>query len=593
MTGHRRRILWIVALTAILLVLGVLPADAHQHPTPIERSAPGVVYVEARAQVDVALVEHRQSDPVGIHIAIIQSTSTPVLASASGFVVEPTGTIVSSGAIHAMTDADMDRARIYGVNEAFRKQYGAQAPLSGDLFTRQRVGADTDLVEQRLEACYPPNHTNDAGGCVVRVTPSYVVYPYVTDQGKYGELPAELLAASTKDVAVLQVRGANGLPTVALGESREGARALSALGFTGIPGPQHDLQAINTHLAEVGGSVLKTEGLKPEEAADNARLAEGLKNGMRGGPVVAEDGQVIGTLEPDAGSGPPPETPGRLVDIGAIRQVLSAERITPRRGPVDTSFEAAMHPFKNGGYAAAVPNFKKALELFPGHFLAAKNLAEAQQKVAAGSPGPTLPAGSGTATDAGGAGGFPWTVVLLVLAAVLLVAALATLLLHRHRRSSAAGGGAPPTGTPGPGVTPPAPPRPGEGRPATPSRTAAGHRERQGAPSAATGSGPGSVAVIEGGGSGRNGVESPGRGAPAPSGGAPSPSISGQRSAAAGGEGASKASRASAPPPSVSSSGLDDPVVAATGNRPAFCTSCGGSLAAQHRFCGRCGAAVA
>jgi hypothetical protein len=575
MTGHRRRILWIVALTATLLVLGVRPAGAHQHPTPIERSAPGVVYVEARAQVDVALVEHRQSDPVGIHIAIIQSTSTPVLASASGFVVEPTGTIVTSGAIHAMTDADMDRARIYGVNEAFRKQYGDEAPLPGDLFTRQRVGADTDLVEQRLEACYPPNHTNDAGGCVVRVTPSFVVYPYVTDQGKYGDLPAELLAASTKDVAVLQVRGANGLPTVALGESREGARALSALGFTGIPGPQNDLQAINTHLAEVGGSVLKTEGLKPDEAADNARLAEGLKNGMRGGPVVAEDGQVIGTLEPDAGSGPPPAAPGRLIDIGAIRAVLSAERITPRRGPVDTSFEAAMHPFKNGGYAAAVPNFQKALELFPGHFLAAKNLAEAQQKVAAGSPGPALPAGNGTATGARSAGGFPWTVVLLVLAAVLLVAALAALLLRRRRRSSAAGGGAPPpTGTPGPGAAPPA----------TPSRTAAGHRERQGAPSAATGSGPGSVAVIEGGGSGRNRSEPSGRGAP-------SPSISGQRPAAAGGDGASRASRASAAPLSASS-GLDNPVVPATGNRPAFCTSCGTSLAAHHRFCGRCGAAV-
>jgi hypothetical protein len=99
MTGHCRRIVSVLALTAVLLVPGALPALAHQHLTPLEWSAPGVVYVEARAQVEVALVEHRQSDPAGIHIAIIQSTSNPVLASASGFVVDPTGTVVTSGAI--------------------------------------------------------------------------------------------------------------------------------------------------------------------------------------------------------------------------------------------------------------------------------------------------------------------------------------------------------------------------------------------------------------------------------------------------------------------------------------------------------------
>jgi Trypsin-like peptidase domain len=590
MTGHCRRIVSVLALTAALLVPGALPALAHQHPTPLERSAPGVLYVEARAQVEVALVEHRQSDPAGVHIAIIQSTSNPVLASASGFVVDPTGTVVTSGAIHALTDADMDRARIYGVNEAFQQQYGDQAPLAGDPFTRQRVGPDADLLEQRLEACYPPNHTNDAGGCVVRVTPSYVVYPYVTDQRKYGQLSAELLPRSTPDVAVLQVRGANGMPTVALADSREGARALSALGFTGIPGSTHDLQGINTHLAEVGSNVLKTTGLQPEEQADNARLAEGLKNGMHGGPVVAESGQVIGILEPDARSGPPPAAPGRLVDVGAIRQVLAAEGITPRRGPVDTSFEAAMHPFKNGGYTAAVPNFKKALELFPGHFLAAKNLAVAEQKVASGSPGPA-PAGGDTATADRSAGGFPWSVVLLAVAALVLVAAVAALFLYRRPRL-APGGGTPPPAPAMFGAGRSAAPRPRDGRPATPPRTPAGPPERPGVPSAAAGSGPGAVAVTESGGPGRSGAASSGRGDVAASAAASSGSVPGQRSATAGGDSSGRASRPSAAAPSLASSGRDAPIGPPTANRPEFCTSCGASVAPHHRFCGRCGAAV-
>src|SRR3712207_1558976 len=112
MSRHRRRIPWVVAGAAALLVSGALPAGAHEHPTPTERAAPGVVYVEARAQVEVALVEHLQADPEGVHIEIIQSSSTPVLESASGFVVEPTGTIVTTG---ELTETDLDRARVYGI----------------------------------------------------------------------------------------------------------------------------------------------------------------------------------------------------------------------------------------------------------------------------------------------------------------------------------------------------------------------------------------------------------------------------------------------------------------------------------------------
>jgi hypothetical protein len=579
MTSPRRRIPWVVALTAALLALGTVPADAHVHPTPTERAAPAVVYVEARAEVQVALVEHRQSDPGGVHIAIIQSTSDPVLATASGFVVDPTGVIVTSG---ALTAPDLDRARTYAVNEAFRKQYGDAAPLRGDLFTQQRIGDATNLLQQRLEACYSPNRTNDAGGCVLTVTPTYVVYPYVTSQDLYGQSRAELLPGSTPDVAVLRVRGASGMPTVPLGESTTGARALSILGFTGIPG---DLQAVNSHLAEVGGSALQTEGLTPDETADVVKLADGLKAGMRGGPAVAEDGQVIGFLEPEANSGPPPATAGRLVDAKAIRDALSAQKITPRRGPADSSFEAAMHAYKNGGFAAAIPNFKATLAVFPGHALAATNLAVSEQNVAAGTPGATSPAGGPGATSAtGSAAGFPWTVVLLAIAAVLLLAAVSTLVLRRRRHASAMHGEAPSSGTS----------MPGEGQPGAPPGPAAGGHERQAAPSVATGSGSasGAVAVIDGGGSGRGGSAARSRAGPAPSGSAPSRSIPRQGPAAAVGEGSHRPSRASAAPTPTPSSRRDASSEPTTEDGPAFCTSCGTHLAPHFRYCPRCGGAT-
>ena len=296
MSGHQhRRLPWLVAaVTLAFLAVGTSPAAAHTHPTPIERASPGVVYIEARAKVEVALIEHRQAgDSFGVHIGIIQSTWNPVLGTASGFVVDPTGAIVTTGAI---TQPDLDRARVFAVNQAFHKRYGDAAPLPKDPFSRNRLGNSGDRNEERLQACYPPNITNDAGGCVVRVTPDYVVYPYVTSQQRYGGLHAEVLPGGTSDIAVLSVRGANSMPTVAVGSSTAGAEALGVLGFTAIPGANHPLQEINQHLATTGGNRLKTTGLDAGDARDAARLAAGLKHGMAGGPVLAERGQVVGLL---------------------------------------------------------------------------------------------------------------------------------------------------------------------------------------------------------------------------------------------------------------------------------------------------------
>jgi hypothetical protein len=562
MTGQRRRLPWVVALTVALLVPMTSPADAHTHPTPTELAAPGVVWVESGAQVEVALVEHQRPAP---HLTIVQSTSNPVLASASGFVVEPTGAVITSGEIRRPTAADLDRARIYAVNQAFQKRYGARAPMTGDLFARQRIAPESDPLQQRLEACYPPNTTNDAGGCVVSVTPTFVVYPYVSDQVKYGKLTAELLPHSTSDVALVRVRAGSGLPTVPLGDSREGAQALAALGFEGIPDKTHAEKKINAHLAEPGAAVLKTKDLDEKETAASVELAAGLKAGMRGGPLVSEKGVVIGFLVPDAHSGPPPAAPGRLVDVTAIRKVLAAEKITPRQGPVDSFFEAASHNYKNAEYAAAIPNLEKTLQLFPGHAIAAVDLAVAKAKVAAGTPGASPAAQESPAPSSASTGGFPWLPVVLAVVALLLLGIAALLLIRRRRgREPTPAGGVP---------TPPKTPRPREGRPAHASGPAAGGRDGPvAAGPAVPGTGAGGVAVMAGGGS-----------APSRAGSTPSvaPARAGARNAPTAGPGdvSRRVSRVSPAPAQGAAPG-----------RSAFCTSCGSPLAPEHRFCGRCGA---
>ena len=429
MYGHRfsRRLLVAAAVTLGVVVAGGVPsAVAHTHPTPIERAAPGVVFIEARALVDVALIEHhQQGDPSGVHIGIVQSTWNPVLASASGFVVDPNGAIVTTASV---TKPDLERAKIYAVNQAFHKQYGSAAPLPANPFTRHHVGGSRDTVDQRLQACYPPNVTNDAGGCVVRAVLDLVVYPYVTSQQRYGKLTAEVLPGATKDVAALRVRGANSMPTVAVAQSLVGASALAVLGFTGVPSPSSPLLEINQHLAKPGASDLRTTGLDAQDLKDAAHLKQALGQGLSGGPVVAERGQVIGFLAgPPRAGRPAPD----LVSVSAILPVLKTAKVAPHSGPADTSYEDAMHLFKNGAYAAAIPGFTKALELFPGHYRAQTNLAIAKQRAGA-SKGAAAPA-TPVHEQMSSATGVPWLLIAGV-AAVLLLVAVALLLLRRRRK---------------------------------------------------------------------------------------------------------------------------------------------------------------
>jgi hypothetical protein len=244
-----------------------------------------------------------------------------------------------------------------------------------------------------------------------------------------------VLAGSTPEVAVLKVGGASSMPTVPLGSSTAGARALGALGFTDVPGGAgaRRLKNIPTHLAEVGGSTIKSKDLPPREVADAARLVQGLKQGMTGGPLVAEKGQVIGFLAPlrtTDGAGTIP----RVVSVAAILKALRTARVNPHGGPVDRDFESGMHPFKNGGFAESIPFFTRALASFPGHLLAAENLAVAKSK-AHGTVPKSGSAANQTAPEAAqSADGDAWSWALASMAAVLLLALACWLLLLRRRR---------------------------------------------------------------------------------------------------------------------------------------------------------------
>ncbi|MEP6463114.1 MAG: hypothetical protein ABJC62_06785, partial [Frankiaceae bacterium] len=272
-----------VAAVVVAAQLAFLaPASAHKHPTPVELDSPGVVFVETAARVEVTVVEHNKSKVVP-HVKILPHAYTVVLKKGSGFAVDPTGDIVTSG---DTADVQLQLGEIYAVNRAFQAEYGI--PMPSNPFARHRPGDVRDgYLFSRLQQCYTKNRANEAGGCVIATTREITVYPYVTSQPKYGNLPATLVKLATTptgSVAVLKVT-ASTLPTVNLAKSAAGAQALSLLGFTGRPSDANPLQQLQAHLVTKGATQLAQDAELP--AVDQA-----VGKGLAGGPVIAESGQV-------------------------------------------------------------------------------------------------------------------------------------------------------------------------------------------------------------------------------------------------------------------------------------------------------------
>src|SRR5438132_8254349 len=154
---HRRvlgKVGILAAVTAAELV-SMPHASAHTHPTKTTAGAAFSVGVETRARVDIALIEHNR---LGRHIGLVQRTYSPVLAAGSGFAVDPSGVIVTSGAI---VSPDMKPAEVYAVNQLFHDRYGVNAPLPADPFTQHTIpNLSDDQIGSRLSVCYTPNTTN-------------------------------------------------------------------------------------------------------------------------------------------------------------------------------------------------------------------------------------------------------------------------------------------------------------------------------------------------------------------------------------------------------------------------------------------------
>ncbi|GAA3397264.1 hypothetical protein [Cryptosporangium minutisporangium] len=428
----------VLAVCVSALTLGIAtPAQAHKHPTPVELISPAVVRIMTYGKVSISLIEHNFQGPSGNDISLVQRSYQPMLGTGSGFVVNPSGTIVTSPAV---TGVDLNRAAIFAVNKIFNERYGDGAPMPADPYSKAKPSANTgDVVSKRLQRCYQGNTTDESGGCVIFTQAVVTVQPYVADQKQFGDLPAQVVyptGGQKSDVAVLKI-GASSMPSVVLGTSSDNVEAVSTLGFMNTPTDEKSLKPIQVHFTKKGSGVVRPN--------DDylAELKRGLPAGLLGGPVVSEKGQVVGFLSPSGND-------IKLVGPEQVTEALAAVDVKAERGPTDLTYENALHNYNNGLYSAAVPNLTQVLKLYPGHLLATEKLAIAKQRQGTsadkGTDGATDTSGFGSDEQSSGESDGPGNILLWggLGAILVLVLLLGAVLLRGRGGKGGSGAGAPP-----------------------------------------------------------------------------------------------------------------------------------------------------
>uniref|UniRef100_UPI000DE24C4B tetratricopeptide repeat protein n=1 Tax=Nonomuraea lactucae TaxID=2249762 RepID=UPI000DE24C4B len=349
------------------LVLPALPATAHEHPSGItDLVTPAVVRVEAKAHVEITLLDH-----VGDLVHVERSYDIPI-GVGTGTVVNPEGAIVT---LTGVVKSDQDVA-VYAANKIFAEHHDVKVPADFE-----RHSLKDEILDRHLKQCYPP--LSSKATCIIDITPDITIYPNVSPADPKG-LKADLVKAGPRpdSPAVLmtssRVVGSVGLPTAPLADKvpeAEGA-PVGVAGFLGRPGPTVANTVEIAHLAKGGGAGENGRPFAdPNKKVDEPVKLGGLaERGMRGAPVIGDkNGHVIGML---IGEG----KDARMIGVREITGALTKAGVAPRRGAIDSAFEAALTRYHTKYYTEAAPGFQRVLELYPGNVVAAALLKESLAK---------------------------------------------------------------------------------------------------------------------------------------------------------------------------------------------------------------------
>ncbi len=525
---RRKAFSTLAACVAVLLAFGMLSSVARaeheegagpdQTQKTIVYTSPGVVFVVTDLQIKARLT-YADASTISGRRALSKTFNIPY-GTGSGFVVNPDGVVVTAS--HVVEPERQTILNFVGnkmVLETFGYTYD-------DAYGRFFID-DSNVLNQLLKQCYK------GIACKVQINPQISVYSGVDvagstlPDGKPGRVLTSTGFGNT-DVAVIQVQGEN-VPTVSLADTAgvESGDEVTALGY---PGSAQNLPSGVTEPTKIFGRV---SNIRETGTTEVVEVDMDIEPGMSGGPVINDEGQVVGLssfllLQSSGESGS-----SYLATVDNINSALSDAGVSAERGEVDKNFELAMQYYWGSHFSDSIPLYNKVLAVHDGHPLAKKFHAEAQTK-------------SGSASDLPleEPGGFPvW--IIAAIAGVVVVGGLAFFMMSRKKSPAPAMAGmAPVQAAPTP-------------EPATEETRAVGF---QAAPS----TGVGGVAPA----AAQSTTEAPAASA------------------------APAAAPAATPTTGASEPAAEVPHDEAPAPTKRFCGQCGTDVGATNKFCQNCGAAV-
>jgi serine protease Do len=230
-----------------------------------------------------------------------------------------------------------------------------------------------------------------------------------------GEPIGQTFESMWKDVAVTKISVDFPLPTVPLGDSNDvdTGQAVYVIGYpymeTGTaPGSIFE----PTITAGIASAIKAMPGGWKAIQTDAT-----IHHGNSGGPAFNSKGEAIGLATFGAAAGGE-ELSGInfLVPINVAKEFVTQIGVDPSRGEIDKLWEEGLNLYWENHYSAAIDQFKKVLEIYPGHPYATRYMRQAQKAVSEGKDVPVSPFGGTTTLMAAGIG-----VVAIAVVAVLVV----------------------------------------------------------------------------------------------------------------------------------------------------------------------------
>lgn len=185
-----------------------------------------------------------------------------------------------------------------------------------------------------------------------------------------------------KDVAVVKIEGKN-LPTLKIGQSDKVQLQDSILVF-GFPGAaDSDLLSPDSSLVvTVTDGKVSAVDKKSAQGAPVLQISAPATHGNSGGPVIKEDGTIVGllTFRGNTVNGQEVQGFNFVVPSDTIKEFIAQSGAVNEPGEVDRLYKEGLELYWGGYYKDALKKFEGVQRLYPGHSEIKKFISECQQK---------------------------------------------------------------------------------------------------------------------------------------------------------------------------------------------------------------------